>query len=130
MISPTGSLEIRSDSEGDGHFLAKRGHRLHHGVDLKVFPGQPIVAPVPCLIVREAYPYAGDTKWRGVELRASGMVIHIYYMVVDEILLGTEVLQGEQIGIAQNISQKYSSAMTPHIHLEIKAINPINLIGL
>ena len=52
MINPTGK-GIRSDAAGDGHYGAKRGHRLHFGLDLLCDPYQPIKAPVGGRISRE-----------------------------------------------------------------------------
>ena len=52
-----GKMGIRSDSKGDGHYLAPRGDRLHQGVDYVVAPGENILMPFNGYMVREARPY-------------------------------------------------------------------------
>lgn len=121
IISPTGK-GIRSDSGGDGHYRAKRGNRLHGGTDYKCEPLQNVLAPISGIIEREARPYA-DGEWSGVVISNSDMKIKMFYFVPNPLKIGKHVDQGEVIGIAQDIGEKYKG-VTPHIHLQIESIDP------
>ena len=132
MLSPVGHWIIRKDPMGDGAFLSPRGNRRHMGIDLKCEPGQKVISPIDALVVRVVYPYRGTEAWRGVELRNEKVVVHLYYMEPYEALIGKEVKAGNVIGHAQDISLKYNTPekkaqgifMMPHIHFEVKAVDP------
>lgn len=131
-ISPSGSLEVRSDPSGDGQFGAKRGTRKHNGVDLVVWPGQYVVAPTDCIFERLSNPYASDPRWHGLKLIANPYEVFIWYIVPYWFRRREHVRAGEQIGIAQDIVEKYGFPMTPHIHWGVKEdgvwIDPMGLI--
>ena len=60
------SLQIRSDSYGDGHFGASRdgGARDHEGIDLVVVPGEVVYSPMDAVVVnRSVYPYSSDHSY-------------------------------------------------------------------
>lgn len=126
---------IRSDSEGDGNFGASRGNRTHQGVDLVVKEGDQVKAPENGTIRRKAYPYANDLRWKGLILDSdSGIEYRIYYLTPDDRLIGKKVSKGDVIGIAQDISKKYTNKMTPHIHVETRLsgqlFNPAEILAL
>jgi len=123
MKNPTGG-KIRNDSMGQGHFGAKRGRRLHAGTDYECVPGQMVYAPICGKIKRRIQVYKGETKWVGVELQGKRMTIKLFYVTTDPVRIGTTVKCGEVIGLAQDISEKYGSAMTPHVHCEISKLDP------
>ena len=122
MISPTGQ-GIRQDSMGDGHYGAKRVNRRHTGVDYLCEPGQPIVMPIDGILVRKAKPYA-EGELSGVAIQADKMDMKMFYFKPHDDLIGKYILQGEEIGIAQDVSEKHGHKMFPHVHLEITAIDP------
>lgn len=117
---------IRSDNWGDGRFGASRNGHIHQGVDILVHKGQTISAPFDGVVNRVAYPYADDLKWKGLEMRGTtngpwaGYTVKMFYMLPDESLIGKPVFQGQPIGIAQAISEKYSPEMQNHIHIELR----------
>lgn len=129
VISPTKSDKIRNDSAGSGYFGAPRGGRLHDGVDFTCVQGQDVYSPITGTLVREAYPYAGDLRWSGCLIVGPDITIKMFYMRPDRGLIGKEVQQGQVIGTAQGISNKYAGqGMTDHIHFQVDKINPLLLI--
>jgi hypothetical protein len=125
MISPTG-LDIRMDSAGDGHFgtLRSIGH-THAGIDFEAVPRQPVVFPITYgRIVRIAYPY-NDKHYRGVLITGYDnkigidVLVKMFYLVPFKV--SSILVEGTVIGFAQDISERYTSDMTPHIHLETRS---------
>ena len=115
-------IKIRMDASGSGRFGSSRGggSRLHNGVDLEVIKGQPIYAPFAGTITKQAYPYADDRKFTGLHLtRADGIKVKMFYMLPKPGLIGKAVTAGQEIGRAQDISEKYGAPMKPHIHVEV-----------
>ena len=128
VISPTGAGVRGLDKHGEGKYGAGRGNRLHRGADYICTPGQDIVSPIKGVVVREARPYASTEFYSGLLIRGMDIEIKMFYLVPDTTILGMPVEIGTVIGIAQDISERYSG-MTPHIHLEIVSINPELLIN-
>lgn len=130
IISPTGH-GVRSDAAGDGHYHAKRGERLHQGVDYICTPGQTIICPInSARVERMAYPYA-DKSYGGVLLSNNRMELLLFYFEPDEQIFGRTLFKGNAIGIAQDITKRYSdSKMTPHIHLQIDSVDPLLFMNL
>lgn len=124
VISPTG-LGIRNDGAGGGYYGALRGNRKHAGIDFICIPGKTIVAPISGKIARVARPYA-DGGYSGVEIVGELMTVKVFYFNPLEHLVKCFVTQGEIIGKAQDITQRYlnDKAMTPHVHLEIVKCDP------
>lgn len=133
MISPTGKKIRDFDPFGSGRYGAPRGKRIHRGVDFECEPGQEIVCPIGGLtgavrIVREARPYV-DAPYSGLLLKTDKIVIKMFYFEPRRTLIGDFVAQGDIIGIAQNIAERYHG-MTSHIHLEIVGFDPEVLLNL
>ncbi len=127
MISPTGNGTRGQDQHGNGRYGAGRGNRLHTGADYVCIPGTPVVCPIKKgKIVREKRPYAG---YSGLLIRNRDVEITLFYLEPDKNLIGYEVNQGDVIGIAQDISEKYPGII-PHIHMQIDSINPELFINL
>jgi hypothetical protein len=126
IISPTGLGPRPTDDFGSGAFHASRGSRLHSGVDYMCVPGQDVKAPISGTITRESRPY-GD-KYSGCVLKDTDIQMRIWYFkFIDRKLIGTYVKQGDVIGTAQDISNKYNTKekfMIPHIHVQIDWISP------
>lgn len=127
IISPTGMEPRGFDDFGSGAFHASRGNRKHNGVDYACVPGQDIYMPVEGKIERIAYPYASDLKWMGCYLTNRYIGIMMFYIRPNHKLIGQHIKQGDIIGKAQNIANKYNTkdkTMTPHVHLQIQWVNP------
>ncbi len=119
---------MRNDSEGLGHYHAPRGTRLHEGMDFLCRLGQEIVAPISGRITRRSYPYS-DLSYSGCVIVGDDITVKMWYFMPDKDLIGEKVKQGDFIGVAQDISVRYSSKMKPHIHLQIEEINPAILLN-
>lgn len=118
IVNPT---IIRKDSGGDGNYQSSRTNDkgVHQGVDLSVTVGQPIYAPFDGTIVRKAIPYANDNRFSGLLLAGNfRQEVKIFY--INPLKVGEIVNRGELIGTAQNISVKYTSNVTNHIHIEYR----------
>lgn len=121
--NPT-KMGIRSDPAGDGHYLAKRGTRLHAGIDFLCEPGQPVYSPIAGYVTRHAYPYTNDYHFRGIVIQGSWCRIKLLY-VIPKLYFGIIVSAGEIIATAQDISSKYpNQGMLPHVHCEFEEIVP------
>lgn len=115
-------IKIRMDPSGSGRFGSSRGggSRLHNGVDLEVIKGQPVYAPFAGTITKQAYPYENDRKYTGLHLtRKDGLKMKVFYMLPKPGIIGKAVNAGDEIGRAQDISEKYGAPMKPHIHVEV-----------
>ena len=113
---------IRSDAAGDGHFGAARGARTHRGVDYVCRPGYFVFSPISGKVTRLGYVYVNDPFWRYVEITDNRKYRHRLFYVLPLIQFGELVVQGQIIGEAQNISDRYPDAeypMIPHVHYEL-----------
>lgn len=118
MVSPTGR-GIRSDSEGDGNYGARRGDRRHNGVDYLCDEGQDIVAPFDMLIERKAYPNR-DMIMSGISWSSGRSSGRMFYFQPFIDLIGCHVKEGAVIGKAQSVSGYYDlPQMEDHIHFQI-----------
>ncbi len=123
FINPTGK-PVRIDQAGSGMFKASRGERLHKGVDFMCTPGQIVVSPINGRVIRIAYPYADDRSWRGVLIGDSNFQVKMFYVDPYPHIIGRVVLAGDNIGMAQNISERYGGqGMEPHVHCQL-ALRP------
>jgi len=125
LQNPTG-LGLREDSGGSGRFGASRGKRKHEGFDFLCVPGQIVRAVIAGKLV-SAYPYAGDVIFAGCRLWGKDFMAKMFYFIPNENLINEDVLAGEEIGIAQDISAKYGGGMKAHIHVAIYSLNPTML---
>jgi hypothetical protein len=124
--SPTG-LGLRSDPKGDGSFGAKRGDRIHLGVDFLAVVGQGVVAPVDAQYRRFIQRvYATDKTYTGMELETKEFMLTFFYISAS-INHMEFVKAGELIGIAQDINAKWGDPMANHIHLQL-AIKPYGAV--
>lgn len=126
VISPTG-LGMRSDAAGLGHHGAPRGGRLHNGMDFLCVPGQVVISPIEGNCMRYSYPYK-DLSYNGVRIEGSQLTVVLWYVTPNfepsEVVKGI-VHQGDEIGIAQDVSKKYGDiGMLPHVHLRIEKCDP------
>jgi hypothetical protein len=120
IIPPVRNPKIRHDSMGSGDFMASRGNRRHPGIDIEIsHDGEEIIMPLKnAIVIREFFPYPADTIRRGVEVGNDMFICRIHYVQPDMSLIGKEVAQGEVIGHAQDIREKYGHMMKMHVHFE------------
>lgn len=126
------NLQRGCDPLGCGHFGASRGSRKHNGVDIIATPGESIFAPITGKVSRIAYPYANDTNYKGIEIIGADYKIKMFYLA-PSVAVGSVVMAGQVIGVAQNISAKHGQSMVNHVHLEVydkfgNLVNPTDLI--
>lgn len=117
--TPTKSgIKRIKDAMGYGHYGAPRTHGTHKGIDFVTVPGEPILATVSGKVT--ALPYAAsDLVHRGVEI-VSGNEEHQIFYLKPIVRVGQNVVRGQIIGYADDIRLKYGSAMTNHVHHEVK----------
>jgi hypothetical protein len=130
FVNPTGG-KVRIDAQGDGHFGAPRGARLHDGLDFAGEPGQDVLMPVDGWIVRVSFPYATDLRWKGAVIANNWITIKMWYFTMQpDLQWGPEGLipAGDPIGSLQDLGQKYPG-MTPHVHMRITKIDPAILFN-
>lgn len=113
---------------GCGSFGADRGTRKHNGLDIKTQVGQQILSPISGKITRFPFPYGSDLSYTGIEIVNADFKVKIFYMKAS-VSANTTVTKGQVIGTAQNISAKYSSTMTNHVHVEVYDIKSGALIN-
>jgi len=125
-----------SDPFGSGAYGASRGDRKHEGVDIVTIPGQDIFSPITGKVVRIAYPYGNDLNYKGLLIENTNYEVKIFYIAPVANIVGTHVMAGQKVAIAQNISAKHGAAMINHAHIEVRnkktklLINPTNLFKL
>ncbi len=124
--SPVENFKIRGcDPHGCGHFAASRKRNGvsvaggHNGIDIIVVPDEMIFAPMSGR-VRTLYVYSGSTAMKGVEISNGNVKIKMFYVAPQSVSTGSEVLEGDIIGYAQDIASYHNTpSMTPHIHVEV-----------
>lgn len=124
FLNPTGGT-IRNDRGGAGYFKAPRGDEYHRDIDwtLPGGPGQNVLAPITGSVVRISYPYANLTRYSGLVIKGSYATVQMFYIAPTPGIVGQDVGQGQVIGIAQDISQRYPDC-EPHIHFRLIEIDP------
>jgi hypothetical protein len=123
MISPSGQDKYRdSDKHGSGAFGSKRGARTHVGIDPIIIPGQDIYAPHDGIVKREIQVYTDSTKYRGIEIVDQFFISHVHYILPKPGIVGQKVKEGDVIGTAQDISERYPD-ITKHVHWTLH-VNP------
>ena len=135
LFNSTG-MDIRSDPAGDGHFGARRLRTVngkvvtqkHEGIDRLCKPGQIVRAEIAGKLVR-AYPYVGDFVYTGCRIWGKDFMAKMFYFIPHDNLINVDVLAGEEIGIAQDISAKYGGGMLAHIHVGLYKLNPTLLVN-
>lgn len=117
----------QNDDFGAGYFGASRGSRPHLGVDYIVNEGEVVYAPCNMDTFNVSYPYAFDvsdsyvlkgarfsTKINGVNFDG-----RLWYFTPDSNLFGTDVKQGQRIGVAQTLNHRYEG-ITDHLHFQLR----------
>ena len=130
VVSPTGSDEVRTrDNFGIGSFLAPRaipgsdgkkaGTRYHGGVDFVSTPGQDIFSPVNGKVIRITNAYASNNQdLKAIVIGDQGYEYKVLY-TKPSVKKDDFVLRGQKIGAAQDLSEKFGTGMTNHVHLSV-----------
>jgi murein DD-endopeptidase MepM/ murein hydrolase activator NlpD len=123
----TDIIEVRNDNWGEGSFGSRRGSKFHDGLDIVVELGDSIYSMIDGVIEKVDYPYASDLNWTGIQISNHYVRTEIWYMSPRIDKNNLFVKEGDLIGTAQDISQKYPPVgdneglglMTPHIHVRV-----------
>lgn len=110
------------DAFGCGYFGASRGERDHKGIDFVVTPNQNIKAPFDCEITRYGFPYIDDQDQKLIVIQGLKNYAEYYakIMYINPVhQIGEKFKKGEVLCTAGDISSKYGSGMTPHVHFEL-----------
>lgn len=130
-----GMVVRKPDDFGMGIYGASRdgGKRYHKGTDYECKPGEAVLAPFDCKIVRPVRVYAEDDRWEGLVLQGNHARMKLMYVLPWDEVMGQYVKAGDKIGYAQDISVKYNKdgkVMTPHVHVEFLSVNPDVIINM
>lgn len=117
--------KMRNDSMGFGHYLASRGIRVHEGIDILTYEGEPVYSPFEGTITRQYYAYSNDKKFMGIEILSTDNRYKIKIMYCEHDFsklpktINKKVKKGERVATAQAISKKYGFLMNNHLHVEL-----------
>ena len=108
-----------NDPEGSGAFASKRGAKKHKGTDYAFAPGEEVKSPIEGVVTRLGWAYK-DAPYRLIEILShSGALLWRFLYVRPAVKAGDEILEGQTIGTAQKISDRYGKKMTDHVHVEV-----------
>ena len=130
--SPTGQGERQCDGFGCGHYGASRGTRDHRGIDYEAVAGADVVAVIGGEVTRIGWPYA-NANYRYIEITTQdGYVVREMYVSPNaNLVVGSQVIQGEVIGTVQSLQPRYPG-ITDHVHVEVRengvVIDPATVI--
>lgn len=112
------------DSYGSGAYLAKRGSRLHNGVDFSAVAGSDVASLTCGKVTKIGFPYRYDpdnpakAKYRYVEVTTDGNKLRYFYLT-PAVKLGDKVKTGDIIGSVQDLTEVYKGIKN-HVHFEVK----------
>ena len=126
-----------TDIQGQGHYHASRGNRLHNGVDVACWPDSKIISPIDGTVTKIGYPYNPNDSKKGhlryVEILDGATDYYWRFFYVDPWVWVSDSIHKDQsiIGTAQDLTGIYKG-ITPHFHVEIKVagrfIDPTDLV--
>lgn len=130
LANPTDGFIRGQDAYGSGRYGARRdgGRRAHHGVDYVAAPGHAVHAPIAGRITRIGHAYNSRSGLNFVEIHDPTLKItaRIFY-VEPGLAIGDEIVAGEPIGLAQDLSRRYPRGITNHVHVELFNANGARL---
>lgn len=107
------------DVWGSGQFGASRKGRMHKGIDVVAKKDEDILSPIDGNVIREAFPYPDDKRYRGILIRGersfSGYEVKLFY--VNGFFSGA-VDGGKLVGRALDLTERYNN-ITNHVHMEV-----------
>jgi murein DD-endopeptidase MepM/ murein hydrolase activator NlpD len=118
-IIPTILEKRGTDKWGSGEFGAPRGDHTHNGIDYAAPSNSPILAPVGGVVSKIGYAYGDDLSFRYVQITTIDGYEHRIFYVFPWVREGDTVLIDKQIGLSQDLTERYPG-ITPHIHYEVK----------
>ena len=116
-----------SDTWGSGAFGASRGKRNHMGIDYSAAEGSILCTPVTGHVTKLGYCYGDDLSYRYVQIKDQEGNRHRLFYVEPDVVVGDEVVEGDEIGEVQNIVRRYPTpkGMKNHVHYEIIDTNEL-----
>ncbi len=119
-ISYDGSIIIRNDSFGEGHFGARRrGGRIHKGIDLWAPVGTPVMAYRRGRVIETGNHPGGYGKY--VEIAHKDGFVTIYAHLSKVSVEEEELVQcGQIIGRVGKTGNASHRKIDPHLHFEIR----------
>jgi len=125
VYAPTAFGPRLTDVHGSGAWHARRGSRLHMGLDWETQPWGPVMAPIGGVVVRVARPYRnpkGDIN-TGLLIEGTGLYrgwkVKLFYCSPLVDVMGYEVDPREVIAMARPMREEYAG-ITPHAHIALK----------
>ncbi|XP_069500858.1 leukocyte cell-derived chemotaxin-2-like [Ambystoma mexicanum] len=104
------------DFHGCGHFNARRGTRLHKGVDIVCRDGSTVYAPFTGNLQGISRPYSKTNAINdGVKLSGSGFCVKMFYIKPDRYY--GEIQKGERLGTMLQMQSVYGG-ITSHLHVQ------------
>ncbi len=119
-ISYNGSIVIRNDRMGEGHFGARRARgRTHKGVDFLAPVGTPVMAVMRGRVIETGDHPRGYGKYVEIVHRHDFVTIsaHLSEISVAE---GERVRRGQIIGRVGKTGNESHKWIKPHVHFEIR----------
>ena len=110
-----------TDRHGSGRYGARRGTRLHMGIDYAAWPGSLVCSATDGIVTRIGQCYAELDKalYRLIEIeRQDGALIRYLYLS-PHVNAGQKIKRGQVIGSAQDLRTIYEG-ITPHVHVDVK----------
>lgn len=106
------------DKFGCGHYGAKRGDRLHKGVDLVLAAGEEFESLAGGKVTKLGYCYKSDLTLRYVQVTTADGSAWRFFYVLPGVKLGQQVKVGDVLGNVQSLQSRYPG-ITDHVHFEI-----------
>uniref|UniRef100_A0A3Q3JN46 Leukocyte cell-derived chemotaxin 2 like n=1 Tax=Monopterus albus TaxID=43700 RepID=A0A3Q3JN46_MONAL len=116
--NPTNSRRT-SDRWGQGHYGARRGNRVHKGLDIKCSDGSAVYAPFDVTLNGRAIPYGDPNKAaidNGISLTGEGLCFKLFYVSPDR--TSGSVRKGQRIGTMLPMQSVYPG-ITSHVHVQM-----------
>ena len=124
-IPTAGGWTVRSDSGGDGRWLAPRGSRQHKGIDLASRVGDQIMAPMDGKVLRTAAQTGGmpGTKIVGTG-DYEGYLAYMFYVEPNAGMVNKTVKKGDVVATQGDLSVDYPENVGDHVHVSIRKTAP------
>ncbi|XP_042363960.1 leukocyte cell derived chemotaxin 2, tandem duplicate 1 [Plectropomus leopardus] len=108
-----------SDKWGQGHYGARRGDRVHKGLDIVCQDGSVVYAPFDVTLNGKVIVYTDPKKKainNGINLSGENLCFKLFYVKPDQ-TSGT-VKKGERLGVMLPMQSVYPG-ITSHIHVQM-----------
>uniref|UniRef100_A0A671X1W4 Leukocyte cell derived chemotaxin 2, tandem duplicate 1 n=1 Tax=Sparus aurata TaxID=8175 RepID=A0A671X1W4_SPAAU len=109
----------QSDSRGQGHYGARRGDRVHKGLDIMCTDGSTVYAPFDVTLHGNVIVYTDPAKAainQGINLRGEGLCFKLFYVRPDK--TSGSVRKGQRIGTMLPMQSVYPG-ITSHVHVQM-----------